>query len=473
MWENCLTKFFNQHQSLLAIFTFAACFALSLSLLCFQRIYTAGIFVGEKIGGMSYKVWAVSWYHLGHILGKVISNMLSSSLQKRQHFWIIVFISISELLLLLFGAIPAPGNFSMILLNGIPHGFIWQLIFNSSTSKRFPEYLEITFQCSLILSSGIVKSIGRSLIQSGTDEYWAPSVICGVVSIIFLASIVILESLPAFSSNSNGNFPELPSMTKNDRREFFQTLSPGLICWIVVLSILISLRNFRDSFAVDFYFEWNQSNAIYCLFLSELISAIIVAAAIILINRFISNTFTRLIAYHICGFVGFLLMLICGFLCSKGSLNGLVFMIMSGIGCFLAYVPLRTFLHKSLVSVFQFSNSANFFVYYYTLFGSFVTFLVSFLKGLAAESKQFAKYFGDLSFYLGIIGLVLLIGAFVFLLLKHKKYTPIDDGLSKQLNQDENQKLDVKNEDDEEEGPVYVHPNSSSTNLNQQLISEN
>ena len=65
--------------------------------------------------------------------------------------------------------------------------------------------------------------------------------------------------------------------------------------------------------------------------------------------------------------------------------------------------------------MFQFSNSANFLVYYYSLFGSFVTFLISFFKGLIAQSKKFSFYFGDLSFYLGIIGLVLLIGAFVFL----------------------------------------------------------
>ncbi len=64
--------------------------------------------------------------------------------------------------------IPAPWNVAALFLNGLPLGLIWGLVFGFMEGRRTSEVLGAILCASFILSSGVVKSVGKALIIPST-----------------------------------------------------------------------------------------------------------------------------------------------------------------------------------------------------------------------------------------------------------------------------------------------------------------
>jgi hypothetical protein len=97
--------------------------------------------------------------------------------------------------------IPAPYNFILFLVNGLPLGLIWGIVFSFLEGRRNTEILGAMMASSFIFASGIVKSAGRMLIeQLKITEFWMPF-FAGLLFIpLLLVGIFMLQK----NSRKNG-----------------------------------------------------------------------------------------------------------------------------------------------------------------------------------------------------------------------------------------------------------------------------
>src|SRR6202000_3053752 len=103
---------------------------------------------------------------------KVISEMPP----QRRALAILALIGTAEICLVLFALIPAPWNIICLFADGLALGMIWGLVFGFLEGRRVSELLGAMLCASFIVSSGVVKSAGESVMLAGSaHEYRQPA----------------------------------------------------------------------------------------------------------------------------------------------------------------------------------------------------------------------------------------------------------------------------------------------------------
>ena len=107
----------------------------------------------------------VAGYTLSKFLGiKFVSEMPAS----RRAVTILLLIGWAELALLLFALAPMPVKPLMLFLNGLPLGMVFGLVLAFLEGRRATEALTAGLCASFIVASGVVKSVGKSLIDGAS-----------------------------------------------------------------------------------------------------------------------------------------------------------------------------------------------------------------------------------------------------------------------------------------------------------------
>ena len=137
-----------------------AAFGTYFCMYAFRKPFNAGTYEGLTLWGGSYKIVLIISQVIGYMLSKFIGIKVISELKAASRSQLIIgLILFAEIALLLFGLIPHPYNFVCLFLNGLPLGMIWGIVFSYLEGRRFTEILAIGLSVSLIVSSGMLKTI--------------------------------------------------------------------------------------------------------------------------------------------------------------------------------------------------------------------------------------------------------------------------------------------------------------------------
>src|SRR3954465_12700135 len=160
----------------IAVYAAISSFCVYFSMYAFRKPFTAAGFEGEYFLHIDYKVWLVTAQVIGYMLSKFYGIKYISSIQKEKRAASIVkLILVSWAALLLFAITPSPYNIIFLLINGFPLGMVWGLVFSYLEGRRQTEFMGAVLAVSFIFSSGMVKSIGKSLILDwNVPEVWMP-----------------------------------------------------------------------------------------------------------------------------------------------------------------------------------------------------------------------------------------------------------------------------------------------------------
>ena len=74
-------------------------------------------------------------------------------------------IAVAMAALAVYGALPGDWKVVAIFFNGLPLGLVWGLVVRYLEGRRSSELLLAGLSCSFIVSSGIVKDIGRAVMN--------------------------------------------------------------------------------------------------------------------------------------------------------------------------------------------------------------------------------------------------------------------------------------------------------------------
>lgn len=336
------------------------------SMYAFRKPFAAAAF--EGVDGWSfaidYKIALVMAQVAGYALSKMIGvKVISEIAPARRGLAILALIGASWLALVLFAVTPAPWNVAALFLNGLPLGMIWGLVFGYMEGRRTSEVLGAILCASFILSSGVVKSVGKwLLVDQHVSAFWMPAVTGALFMPLLALSVWVLTQLPAPTAADEAARVRRQPMDRAQRTAFLMTYGPGIVLLILAYVLLTAFRDFRDNFAAEIWtaLGFGQASAVFTA--SEFPVAILslgVMAAIILVR----DNLRALLVMHGVIFAGFVLLGVSTLAFQAHLLSPLAWMILTGAGLYMAYTPFNAMLFDRMIAFSGRIGTAGFLIY--------------------------------------------------------------------------------------------------------------
>lgn len=371
-----------------------AAFSTYFCMYAFRKPFTAGTFEGEMLVGINYKTVLVVSQVLGYTLSKFIGIKVISEMEAgRRAMGVLVLVGLAHLCLLLFGVTPAPYNFVFLFLNGLPLGMVFGLVLSFLEGRRLTEALTAGLCASFIMSSGVVKTVGRSLVvHAGVSEYWMPF----WTGMMFLPPLLffvwMLSQIPPPRPEDVTSRSERKPMSRADRKRFFAAHGLGISLLVATYSLLTVIRSVRDDFAVEIWRDLGEAGKPAIFAYSEtlvMLAVVAINGAAILIrnNRRALQTALGTIL------IGFLVVLAAVWGLRQGWFSGFGFMILAGIGMYVPYVAFHTTLFERMIAVFRGTINIGYLMYLADAVGYLGYVAVMLFRNSSRSSVDYLDFF--------------------------------------------------------------------------------
>jgi len=413
---NQLNKLLTHSKVFFILWCVLAAFGTYFCMYAFRKPFTSGTYTGLTLWALDYKAILIIAQVFGYMVSKFIGIKVISELKASGRVKLIIkLIVFAEAALLLFGLVPYPYNFFFLFLNGLPLGMVWGIVFSYLEGRRFTEMLSMGLSISLIVSSGILKTI--YFIVNGwfpsISEFWMPGIMGLFFLPLFLVFVWMLSVIPEPTETDKLLRTERVAMTTGDKRVALKEYSLGIISIGLIYTILTTMRDFRDNFSVEIWNEIDPHWGKNVFSVTETITGVIVLLAIGCLS---------LIRNNIKGFWGTQYLIALGLLISGSStllfqlhvLNSFWWMLLVGMGMFLAYTPIQVALFDRMIALFKIKANAGFFVYICDSVGYLGSVGLLLYKELFMKNLSWAKVLMQFSYLLTVICILLLVLSSIF-----------------------------------------------------------
>ncbi len=330
----------------------------------FRKPFTAGTFEDTIWLGIGFKTILVAAQVSGYTISKFIGiKVISEMPAQHRAISIIGLIGIAELALLLFAMTPTPWNFVWLFVNGLPLGMVFGLVIGFLEGRRVTEALSAGLCASFIVSSGMVKSVGRTLIQVyQVDEYWMPFLTGLIFVLPLLLFVGLLHQIPPPNDEDEKERTRRAPMLHQDRKAFFRRHTVGLVALLSVYVLLTVVRSIRDDFAVEIWQGLGVDDEPSVFARSEfwvMIGVVVINGSIIWIkdNRVAFLSSLGLLA------VGFLIVTLSIVGHSLSWFSPMVFMVLLGLGMYIPYVAFHTTVFERMIAAFREVGTIGYLMY--------------------------------------------------------------------------------------------------------------
>lgn len=378
----------------IAVYAALCSFCVYFSMYAFRKPFTAAGFEGEYFLHIDYKVWLVTAQVVGYMLSKFYGIKYISSIQKEARAGAIVkLILISWLALLLFAVTPAPYNIIFLLVNGFPLGMVWGLVFSFLEGRRQTEFMGAVLAVSFIFSSGVVKSVGKSLmLNQHVSEMWMPFFAGGLFVLPMLLFTWLLNHLPPPTEADIAMRSVRKPMTQQERKSFVSMFLPGIIMIVATYVLLTILRDFRDNFANELWSELGYKNQASIFTKTEIPVSLIVLLSMSLLIIVKSNIKAFMINHYII-ITGYALALVSTLLFRYQQIGAVFWMILIGTGLYLSYVPFNALYFERMIASYKVKGNVGFIMYIADAFGYLGSVVVLFLKQFFGLHLSWTTFF--------------------------------------------------------------------------------
>src|SRR5437867_7322404 len=236
-----------------AAYAILAAFTTYFCMYAFRKPFAAAKFEGQFFLGsaVALKTAIVISQIFGYALSKYIGIKVCSEVSPaRRAATLVILILWAELALLAYGLVPNNLKTVAIFLNGLPLGMVWGLVVWYLEGRRTSELLLAGLSCSYIVSSGIVKDLGRAMMEGGVAGWWSQvpwigegmgsalgkvSESCMPASMgfhflpLFLIVVWMLNQLPRPTDSDIAARSERQTMTGTDRLAFVRQFMLGMV----------------------------------------------------------------------------------------------------------------------------------------------------------------------------------------------------------------------------------------------------
>lgn len=402
----------------LVIFAIGTSFSTYFCMYAFRKPFSAAHFEGLSLLGtqIELKTAFVISQIIGYALSKYLGIKFCSEMTRgRRLSMLIGLVAVAEVALLLFAVLPPQLKIFALLANGLPLGMVWGLVVWYLEGRRTSELLLAGLSCSFILASGVVKDIGRWLMgEHGVSEFWMPFATGLIFLLPFVISALLLDQLPDPNEEDEDERARREPMDRAQRisflRRFFVPLSMLFFAYI----FLTAYRDYRDNYGVEIFTELGYGGAPGIFSVSEICVAFGVLVPLALLFLIRDNFFGLLAAFTLM-ISGSLSLGISTLLLDRGAINGLSWMILVGIGSYIAYVPYGSILFDRMIAQTHVIGTAVFAIYVADALGYTGSVAVLLFKDLVVGEATRLDFFRSFTYLLcvGSSGLILVSAALI------------------------------------------------------------
>jgi hypothetical protein len=398
-----------------AIYGGTMAFGAYFAMYAFRKPFTAASFAHAAPVFVDYKIALVIAQVLGYALSKIAGVKVISELPaSRRAGAIVALIAAAEVALVGFALVPAPWNIACLFANGLTLGMIWGLVFGFLEGRRMSEVLGAMLCASFIVSSGVVKSVGASVLLRGwAGEYWMPAVTGLLFAPLLLVCVLGLAAMPPPSAEDERLRVARAPMDGAARRAMFAAFAPGLVALVVIYIGLTALRDFRDNFAAEIWIGLGFKNNAGIFSLSELPVAAIVLATLALL-MFIRDNRRAFEANLLLVGVGLVLAGLCSVAFQAHMIGPITWMIALGAGLYLAYTPFNALLFDRFIAASGQTGTAGFLIYVADASGYASSVALLIYYNFFALKLSWVAFLEMISYVAALAGLVLLVGAALY-----------------------------------------------------------
>lgn len=347
------------------IWAVIASFGAYFCMYAFRKPFNAGLYQGLELGNVSYKAILIISQVAGYTLSKFAGIKVISELKHNARVKLVIgLILAAELALLFFGLVPNPYNFVFLFMNGLPLGMVWGVVFSFLEGRRFTEMLSMGLNISVVIASGVLKTtyIEVHALVPGITEFWMPFLMGLLFLPLFLLFVWMLSVIPKPTDEDIALRTERVPMTSEDKRLVMRQFGFPIVCLVIFYATLVVVRDFRDNFTIEIWNEIDSHWGSGVLTTTEMITGIVVLV-IIGALAFVRDNLTGFKLAYLILFAGITLIGVGTLLFEKSLISGFYWMLLVGLGLFLAYTVLQTVVFERMIALFRIKANAGYFVY--------------------------------------------------------------------------------------------------------------
>jgi len=403
----------SKSQSFLTIFLGLAAFSTYFCMYAFRKPFTAGSFQDVELWGIDYKIVLVIAQVLGYATAKGLGIKIVSEVQPSQRAkYILTMIAVAGICLFAFGIISPPYNFIFMYFNGLCLGMVYGLVFSFLEGRQITEILGAGLAISFIISSGIVKSIGKYFINLGISEYWMPFLTGLLFFPLLLLSVYGLSLAPPPTEKDEKERSVRKPMDGYERKGFLQKYGFGLVALITIYVLMTILRDIRDNFGVEIWKELGVSDASIFSKTETIIGFIICGMTALL--YFVKDHKTAFWLNHLMIFVGCVLIFGSTVLFKRQFISPFFWTVFMGTGLYMAYVPFNGMLFDRLLATLKEKANVGFLFYLADFSGYLGSVIILIYQNFGSKNTSWLNYLTQLSMVLPIFCMVLVLISFVY-----------------------------------------------------------
>ena len=380
---------------LFATYAVAMAFTTYFAMYSYRKPFAAAHYADASFGMLDLKSALIISQLCGYALSKFLGIKFNSEMPAQRRAWsLIALILCAEAALVLFAVLPPWGKVIALFLNGLPLGTVWGIVFSFLEGRRTSEILGAGLSCAYVVASGVVKSVGASLLPA-VGESWMPAVTGALFLPIFFIAVYGLSLVPPPSEADVAARTEREPMSKTERHAFLRSYWPGLVMLVLVYLCLTAYRDFRDNFAAEIWADLGNDKQASVFTLTEIPIALSVMFVLALLYVVRNNRRGLALTYVIMA-SGAALIGGATVLFDMGALPPMAWMIAVGLGLYLGYVPYGCVLFDRTIAALQIVATAVFLIYVSdaVAYGGSVGLVLYKTLGQANISKlQFFRYF--------------------------------------------------------------------------------
>ncbi|OGQ84912.1 MAG: hypothetical protein A2289_01590 [Deltaproteobacteria bacterium RIFOXYA12_FULL_58_15] len=385
------------------MYAVAAAFTTYFCMYAFRKPFAVGLYAGDTFFGLALKDALIISQLLGYALSKWLGVKFISELQPQfRKLALISMIVFAQLCLVAFAFLPPGGRVVAMFFNGLPLGCVWGLIFGYLEGRRVSEILGAGLSCSYIVASGGVKSVGAWLMSLGVPELWMPMSVGFLFLPIFFAGTWALAQLPPPSKEDIAARMKRVVMNGAQRLAFVREFLLGLAALTLLYVFVTAYRDFRDNYAPEIWTELGLGDSVAIYSLSELPIAFVVMAGLALLYLVKRNDL-GLLAAHLLMLGGTALIGIATLAWDAGILGGVPWMIVVGLGLYLAYVPYGCVLFDRMIAAMGVTATAVFMIYVTDASGYAGAIGVILYKHLGHADMSKLQFFRAFSYFVSVV----------------------------------------------------------------------
>ena len=424
--------FLHRSKFLFIAWCMVASFGVYFCMYAFRKPFSTGLYSGLELWGIGYKTILIISQVLGYMLSKFAGIKVISELKPASRIKLIVaLIAVAEIALLFFGLVPYPYNFIFLFINGLPLGMVYGVVFSFLEGRRFTEMIAMGLSISVIVASGILKTIYLEVqaLVPVIPEFWMPFFMGLLFFPLFFLFVWMLTCIPPPSEQDLELRTQRVPMTGADKRNALREFGFPVICFVACYAMLATVRDYRDNFSIEIWneiqIEWTNS----VLSATEMLSGIFVLVVIGSLSILKSNKLGfRLVNLII--FVGLVLSGMATVLFKLNMVGPFQWMLLIGMGMFLAYTAIQTVVFERMIALFQLKANAGFFMYICDSIGYLGSVSLLLYKEFYMTEISWTEVLIKFIFFQTIVGLLLLFSSQIFFQRRARNIRRLENALS-------------------------------------------